>query len=174
MPTNTAHGLPIPAETDPLGATDERIAELAEYLDSHLFTPRFFDKAQTYAALDLRPAPPELLPADGRVIIMDPDESGIDARMVTIGPVVQLTLFARRWTGLGDNEHGDITNQPFSHVIGNPAFRPVSAVGGCSLTVGPMASYGLNTVGEIYLAALGSAAPAGTQLSASFTYIRRG
>lgn len=167
MTTTTAHGLPIPEETDPLGETDERIVELAEFIDAELFSPRVITGDDVTAALGLVESPP---PATFIQIRRDGHS------LVTTGRLVQLTLSLQFQTApdvpFPVPPSGDIGNVicPFQLT----KLRPLVAVGGYSgASSGRNASFALTADGTIYLAAVaGGAIPTNENFTASFTYIR--
>lgn len=167
MPTTTAHGLPIPEETDPLGESDERITELADVLDQHLFTTKLETFDPAFDLLDLQFGSGGF--ADGGIS---------QVALAHHGNVVTL-YFAATFTAVNDlpvPANGDIANQ---HVftINNPAWRPVVPTMGSSGTAGRLASYALLQDGKAYLVAVAPGAPisgAGSLFSGSFTFIRAG
>lgn len=173
MTSTTAHGLPIPTETDPLGATDERIVELAEYLDSTLLDPKVYADAAAYTLLDLQPAWTDL----GHYPAMQRVPGGMS--LVVCGPLVQLTIRMKLFPGGGGSyappASGDVPNFQLDLLINNPAFRPLAQVPGSSQGVGRVAAFALTPSGQVFLTAVGGSASIDDydETVATFTYLRR-
>lgn len=171
MTTITDHGIPVPEETDPLGATDERIVELAEWLDDHLFRPAVYPHVA--AVDDLVDLGFELDPAGTYYFNV------VDAQIATAGLHTQLHLQLVYSGAAARNVPATGVLSPALPVfarIGNPAWRPLFDVGGISDLSSRVSTFVLEASGVIQLAAL---APThqiipGEQFNTTFTYVRAG
>lgn len=171
MTTTTAHGLPIPEETDKLGETDERIVELGEHLDDLLFVPRVYTGNAALEFLKLQ----SFDTGTANELALGP--AGITVVVTALHVELFIDFSVAVFDPLPVADTGDIPNLVFALRMNNSAYRPiVQTAGNSTRNATRVAAYTLDPSGVIYCSAVSGSAPVTNldRLAASFTYIRAG
>ena len=174
MTTTTAHGLPIPEETDPLGESDERIIELAEFIDDELFTHRTLTGQAASDELTL-------IPDNNGAPFFDHVVNGNlpNLRLARLGRLVQLSVALVLNDGgapIAPGTSGDIANIEWFFRVMAPEWRPLFGVNGSSGPGGRVATFHFAADGRINMSAVAGTAnlESGQIFHPTFTYIAKG